>query len=189
MTFWVGNAKQVEASGRCWSGQRAGKQVPWTRLASSRGCDWPLGGEDQGPCWDRPRRDQSSGCYLHNQGWTPVGILSEVRRGQRAAFLPGETLHWGRRAEGAWGVSLGTPETSPSALMNSVATLMQAASFYCTKMGFEPLAYKGLETGSREVVSHVIKQGKVSPHLRTATHPGSLSLSSCWSLGSLTHVP
>lgn len=28
-------------------------------------------------------------------------------------------------------------------------------------MGFEPLAYKGLETGSREVVSHVIRQDKV----------------------------
>lgn len=42
----------------------------------------------------------------------------------------------------------------------SVITL-QAASYYCDKMGFEPLAYKGLETGSREVVSHVIKQDKV----------------------------
>lgn len=38
---------------------------------------------------------------------------------------------------------------------------LQAASFYCDKMGFEPLAYKGLETGSREVVSHVIRQDKV----------------------------
>lgn len=37
----------------------------------------------------------------------------------------------------------------------------QAASFYCNKLGFEPLAYCGLETGSREVVSHVVKQGKV----------------------------
>ncbi|ERE74779.1 4-hydroxyphenylpyruvate dioxygenase-like protein, partial [Cricetulus griseus] len=37
----------------------------------------------------------------------------------------------------------------------------KAASFYCNKMGFEPLAYRGLETGSREVVSHVIKQGKI----------------------------
>lgn len=46
-------------------------------------------------------------------------------------------------------------------------SVIQAASFYCNKMGFEPLAYKGLETGSREVVSHVIKQGKVSPHPRT----------------------
>lgn len=45
--------------------------------------------------------------------------------------------------------------------------MIQAASFYCNKMGFEPLAYKGLETGSREVVSHVIKQGKVSPYPRT----------------------
>lgn len=44
-------------------------------------------------------------------------------------------------------------------------------------MGFEPLAYKGLETGSREVVSHVIKQGKVSTHpgglvMRTPVSPG-----------------
>ncbi|KAF3841290.1 hypothetical protein F7725_007152 [Dissostichus mawsoni] len=29
-------------------------------------------------------------------------------------------------------------------------------------MGFEPLAYKGLETGSREVVSHVIRQDKTA---------------------------
>ncbi|PWA22748.1 hypothetical protein CCH79_00002179, partial [Gambusia affinis] len=41
----------------------------------------------------------------------------------------------------------------------------QAASFYCDKMGFEPLAYQGLETGSREVVSHVIKQDKMGEHL------------------------
>lgn len=37
----------------------------------------------------------------------------------------------------------------------------QAASYYCNKLGFEPLAYQGLETGSRDVVSHVVKQGKV----------------------------
>uniref|UniRef100_A0A3B4VJU9 4-hydroxyphenylpyruvate dioxygenase n=1 Tax=Seriola dumerili TaxID=41447 RepID=A0A3B4VJU9_SERDU len=36
----------------------------------------------------------------------------------------------------------------------------QAASYYCNKLGFEPLAYQGLETGSREVVSHAVKQGK-----------------------------
>lgn len=39
--------------------------------------------------------------------------------------------------------------------------LQQAASYYCNKLGFEPVAYQGLETGSREVVSHVVKQGKV----------------------------
>uniref|UniRef100_A0A8C6LSW6 4-hydroxyphenylpyruvate dioxygenase n=1 Tax=Nothobranchius furzeri TaxID=105023 RepID=A0A8C6LSW6_NOTFU len=41
-----------------------------------------------------------------------------------------------------------------------VGNAKQAASFYCDKMGFEPLAYKGLETGSREVVSHAIRQDK-----------------------------
>lgn len=40
-------------------------------------------------------------------------------------------------------------------------TCPQAASYYCNKLGFEELAYRGLETGSREVVSHVIKQDKV----------------------------
>uniref|UniRef100_A0A8C2ZD82 4-hydroxyphenylpyruvate dioxygenase n=1 Tax=Cyclopterus lumpus TaxID=8103 RepID=A0A8C2ZD82_CYCLU len=37
----------------------------------------------------------------------------------------------------------------------------QAVSFYSDKMGFEAFAYKGLETGSREMVSHVIRQDKV----------------------------
>ncbi|KAJ1074214.1 hypothetical protein K5549_020630, partial [Capra hircus] len=45
-----------------------------------------------------------------------------------------------------------------------VGNAKQAASYYCSKLGFEPLAYKGLETGSREVVSHVVKQGQVSLH-------------------------
>ncbi|XP_036869899.2 4-hydroxyphenylpyruvate dioxygenase isoform X2 [Manis javanica] len=47
----------------------------------------------------------------------------------------------------------------------------KAASFYCSKMGFEPLAYKGLETGSREVVSHVIKQGKIVFVFSSALNP------------------
>ncbi|XP_077318090.1 4-hydroxyphenylpyruvate dioxygenase [Lithobates pipiens] len=42
-----------------------------------------------------------------------------------------------------------------------VSNAKQAASFYCNKMGFEPLAYKGLETGSRELVYHVAKQDKI----------------------------
>uniref|UniRef100_A0A5F9DKM7 4-hydroxyphenylpyruvate dioxygenase n=1 Tax=Oryctolagus cuniculus TaxID=9986 RepID=A0A5F9DKM7_RABIT len=48
----------------------------------------------------------------------------------------------------------------------------KAASFYCTKMGFEPLAYRGLETGSRQVVSHVIKQGQIVFVLSSALNPG-----------------
>lgn len=29
-------------------------------------------------------------------------------------------------------------------------------------MGFEPLGYRGLETGSRQTAAHVVKQNKVS---------------------------
>lgn len=28
-------------------------------------------------------------------------------------------------------------------------------------MGFEPFAYKGLETGSREIAAHVVRQNKI----------------------------
>ncbi|KAM4827569.1 4-hydroxyphenylpyruvate dioxygenase isoform 2-T2 [Thomomys bottae] len=52
-----------------------------------------------------------------------------------------------------------------------VGNAKQAASFYCNKMGFEPLAYKGLETGSREVVSHAIKQGRIIFVLSSALNP------------------
>ncbi|XP_007936338.1 4-hydroxyphenylpyruvate dioxygenase [Orycteropus afer afer] len=38
-------------------------------------------------------------------------------------------------------------------------------------MGFEPLAYKGLETGSREVVSHVVKHGKILFVFASALNP------------------
>ncbi|XP_076845198.1 4-hydroxyphenylpyruvate dioxygenase [Brachyhypopomus gauderio] len=53
-----------------------------------------------------------------------------------------------------------------------VGNAKQAASFYCTKMGFEPLAYRGLETGSRDVVSHVVKQGKIIFVFSSALNPG-----------------
>ncbi|KAM4855146.1 4-hydroxyphenylpyruvate dioxygenase [Urocitellus parryii] len=52
-----------------------------------------------------------------------------------------------------------------------VGNAKQAASFYCSKMGFEPLAYRGLETGSREVVSHVVKQGKIVFVFSSALNP------------------
>ena len=42
-----------------------------------------------------------------------------------------------------------------------VGNAKQAASFYCTKFGFEPMAYKGLETGERNTVSHAVRQNKV----------------------------
>ncbi|XP_040433374.1 4-hydroxyphenylpyruvate dioxygenase isoform X1 [Cygnus olor] len=53
-----------------------------------------------------------------------------------------------------------------------VGNAKQAASYYCNKLGFEELAYRGLETGSREVVSHVIKQDKIVFVLSSALNPG-----------------
>ncbi|KAG7224492.1 hypothetical protein INR49_015016, partial [Caranx melampygus] len=53
-----------------------------------------------------------------------------------------------------------------------VGNAKQAASYYCDKMGFEPFAYKGLETGSREVVSHVIRQDKIIFVFESPLNPG-----------------
>lgn len=39
-------------------------------------------------------------------------------------------------------------------------------------MGFTPVAYRGLETGSRNVVSHVIRQGKIIFVFSSALNPG-----------------
>uniref|UniRef100_A0A8C9Y4A9 4-hydroxyphenylpyruvate dioxygenase n=2 Tax=Sander lucioperca TaxID=283035 RepID=A0A8C9Y4A9_SANLU len=53
-----------------------------------------------------------------------------------------------------------------------VGNAKQAASYYCNKLGFEPLAYRGLETGSRDVVSHAVKQGKIVYVFSSALNPG-----------------
>ncbi|XP_035392346.1 4-hydroxyphenylpyruvate dioxygenase [Electrophorus electricus] len=53
-----------------------------------------------------------------------------------------------------------------------VGNAKQAASFYCTKLGFVPLAYRGLETGSRDVVSHAVRQGKIIFVFSSALNPG-----------------
>ncbi|KAG7279354.1 hypothetical protein CRUP_001262 [Coryphaenoides rupestris] len=52
----------------------------------------------------------------------------------------------------------------------------KAASFYCDKMGFEHFAYKGLETGSREMVSHAVKQDKIVFVFVSALNPGNETL-------------
>lgn len=39
-----------------------------------------------------------------------------------------------------------------------VGNAKQAASYYITRFGFEPLGYKGLETGHRQVASHAVRQ-------------------------------
>ncbi|KAJ5247861.1 4-hydroxyphenylpyruvate dioxygenase [Penicillium chermesinum] len=42
-----------------------------------------------------------------------------------------------------------------------VGNAKQAASYYITRMGFKRIAYRGLETGSRSICSHVIGNGDI----------------------------
>ncbi|KAL2916726.1 hypothetical protein HK105_203844 [Polyrhizophydium stewartii] len=42
-----------------------------------------------------------------------------------------------------------------------VGNAKQAAAFYVSRFGFEPIGYKGLETGSRDVVAHAVAQKDV----------------------------
>jgi 4-hydroxyphenylpyruvate dioxygenase len=42
-----------------------------------------------------------------------------------------------------------------------VGNAKQAASFYTTRLGFSTIAYKGLETGSRYIASHVVGNGDI----------------------------
>lgn len=55
-----------------------------------------------------------------------------------------------------------------------VGNAKQAAHYYKTAFGFQSFAYKGLETGSRDVVSYVLKQDKIRLVLSTplnSNHP------------------
>lgn len=51
-----------------------------------------------------------------------------------------------------------------------VGNAKQAAHFYKTAFGFQSLAYRGLETGSKDAVSYVLKQGKIRLVLTTPLH-------------------
>jgi len=42
-----------------------------------------------------------------------------------------------------------------------VSNAKQVAAFYVLRLGFEYVAYRGLETGSRDVATHVVKQNRI----------------------------
>ena len=55
-----------------------------------------------------------------------------------------------------------------------VGNAKQAAHFYHSVLGFQPLAYAGPETGRRDLVSYVLRQQKITIVLTTAlrsSHP------------------
>jgi len=52
-----------------------------------------------------------------------------------------------------------------------VGNALQAATWYVARCGFKQVAYKGLETGSREIVSHVVRQGDIIFEFTSALNP------------------
>lgn len=54
-----------------------------------------------------------------------------------------------------------------------VGNAKQAAHYYQTAFGFQPLAYCGLETGSKDKTSYVLKQGKITLVLTTPLNSNS----------------
>uniref|UniRef100_A0A7E4VKH0 4-hydroxyphenylpyruvate dioxygenase n=1 Tax=Panagrellus redivivus TaxID=6233 RepID=A0A7E4VKH0_PANRE len=57
-----------------------------------------------------------------------------------------------------------------------VGNAKQAAYWYCANFGFKPFAYKGLETGSRQVTLHAVKQDKIIFVFENALLPGNHDL-------------
>ncbi|XP_062502540.1 4-hydroxyphenylpyruvate dioxygenase-like [Corticium candelabrum] len=53
-----------------------------------------------------------------------------------------------------------------------VGNAKQAAHWYCIRFGFKPVGYKGLETGTRKVVSHVVQLNDTIFVLNSPLEPG-----------------
>ena len=54
-----------------------------------------------------------------------------------------------------------------------VGNALQAAYYYAHAFGFRAVAYRGLETGTRDQVSHVLQQGRIRLVLTGALHSDS----------------
>jgi len=57
-----------------------------------------------------------------------------------------------------------------------VGNAAQAAAYYITRFGFAPLAYRGLETGSRSILTHVVRQGDITLAFSSALTPDNAAM-------------
>lgn len=57
-----------------------------------------------------------------------------------------------------------------------VSNAKQAVTFYCTRFGFQEIAYRGLETKDREYCSRVLRQDKIFLVLKSPLNPGESEL-------------
>lgn len=56
-----------------------------------------------------------------------------------------------------------------------VGNAIQARDYYMSRFGFKPYAYRGLETGSRDVVTHVVRQNNAIMAFSSPLQPASKS--------------
>jgi len=52
-----------------------------------------------------------------------------------------------------------------------VGNAKQAASYYCTRLGFEPAGYSGLETGDRQIAAHLVQQNDIKFIFKSQLNP------------------
>ena len=57
-----------------------------------------------------------------------------------------------------------------------VGNAKQTATWFIARLGFEPVAYRGLETGDRDTVTHVVQQGQVRFAFTSALNPDTADL-------------
>jgi len=57
-----------------------------------------------------------------------------------------------------------------------VGNAKQAASWYCTHFGYKHFLYRGLETGNRDVASHVVKLDRIVLEFQSALNPNNEKL-------------
>lgn len=58
-----------------------------------------------------------------------------------------------------------------------VGNAYQAAAYYISRFGFEPFAFRGLETGSRSVMTQVVRQNDIVFAFSSALEPGNQHMS------------
>ncbi|KAK9892872.1 hypothetical protein WA026_022552 [Henosepilachna vigintioctopunctata] len=57
-----------------------------------------------------------------------------------------------------------------------VGNAKQAANYYVTRLGFEPLGYKGFETGERKYASHAVRQNDIIFVFQSAYNPDEIQV-------------
>jgi 4-hydroxyphenylpyruvate dioxygenase len=147
--FWVGNAKQA---GEFWRRRRRGHTI--ARGIPRHDCD------NHAQKVLRNMLVSAITCAPIRSRYFPARSLRPRPRAARIRFAPQPPPS-----------SSSVPSPAPCLHPYPPNPLPRTASFYTTRLGFTPFAYRGLETGSRSVVSHVVRQNRIFFVFSSALNP------------------